>query len=123
MTRSITIALQIRGKGRRNVRITPRWAGEGLAVHKAVIIDGIGEPQFAENCPGIWTLTHVHSGMRAGMFHGNLWRAIAFAREWDAAFADLDISKVPAKLKKDYLAALAAACDGPSRLDIIEMGV
>ena len=33
------------------------------------------------------------------------------------------ISKVPAKLQQDYLAALAAANNGPSWKDIIEAGV
>lgn len=122
MTRTITIALQVRGKGRRDVQITPRWAGKGLAVHKTVIIDGNDEPQFEENCPGIWALTHVHTGMRAGMFHGNLRRAIAFARQWDAAFAAVTTSKVPQLLIRNYRAALYRAQGGPSEADMIEAG-
>lgn len=122
MSRTITIALQVRGKGKRLVQITPRWAGKGLAVHKSVIIDGNDEPVFDDNCPGIWTLTHVHTGMRAGMFHGNLQRAIAFARHWDEAFAAVTTSKVPQLLIRNYRAALCRAQDGSSEADMIEAG-
>ena len=118
----ITIAMQVRGKGRRNVRITPCWAGEGLAVHKPVIIDGNDEPVFEDNCRNIWTLTHVHTGMRAGMFHGTLQKAIAFARQWDEAFAAVT-SKMPQLLARNYREALCRAQDGPSEADMIEAGV
>lgn len=104
------------------MQITPRWAGKGLAVHETVIIDGNDEPQFEEKTSGIWTLTHVHTGMRASMFHGNLQRAIAFAREWDAAFAAVTTSKVPQLLIRNYRAALCSAQDGPSEADMIEAG-
>jgi hypothetical protein len=110
MTRPITIALQVRDKGRRDVQITPRWVGQGLAVHKPVISNGNGEPVFDYGCSGIWTLTHIHTGLCAGIFMGSLDRAKAFAREWDEAWAAVTSkSKVPARLRKDYLAALATA--------------
>ena len=118
MTRTIPIRLMTR-----TIEITPNWAGKGLAVHKTVVIDGNDEPVFKDNCPGIWTLTDVHTGMRAGMFHGNLQRAIAFARQWDAAFAAVATSKVPQLLTRNYRAALCRAQDWPSEADIIEAGV
>ena len=119
----ITVAMQVRGKRRPDVQITPRWAGKGLAIHKPVIIDGNDQPVFEDNCPSIWTLTHVHTGMRAGIFHGTLQKAIAFARQWDEAFAAVTTSKVPQLLSRNYRAALRRAQDGPSEADMIEAGV
>lgn len=124
MTSAITIALQVRGKGRRDVRITPCWAGKGLAVHRTVTIDGNDEPVFDDNCPGIWVLTHIHTGMSVGRFIGSFDRAKTFARQWDEAWAAVTSKgKVPAKLRKDYLTAFAAAINGHSRKGIIEAGV
>lgn len=119
----ITIALQVRGKGRRNVRITPCWAGEGLAVHKSVTLDGNDNPVFVDIGPNIWTLTHVHTGMRAGMFHGNVDQAMAFARQWDQAFAAVTTTEVPQLLARSYREALCQAQDEPSVADIFESGV
>lgn len=123
MTRGITIALQVRGKGRRDVRITPRWAGKGLAVHRTVIIVGNDEPQFEDNSPGIWALTHIPTGFGAGIFHGNLRRAIAFARQWDEQFAAVTGTKVPQRLQRNYRAALQQAQDEPTKDDFIEAGI
>ena len=88
-----------------------------------MIIDGNDQPVFEDNCPSIWTLTHVHTGMRAGIFHGTLQKAIAFARQWDEAFAAVTTSKVPQLLSRNYRAALRRAQDGPSEADMIEAGV
>lgn len=115
MTRLITIAFRVRG-----VEITPEWAGKGLAVHKPVAIDGAGgHPVFREE-RGRWCITHIHTGLSAGVFKGSLDHAKAFARKWDEAFAAVTTSKLPARLRQDYLAALQTANNGPSRQDIIE---
>lgn len=123
MTRMIPIKLAVRGHGQRIVLIKPHWAGKGIAIHKPVIIDGNDQPGFQCNCPGIWTLTHIHTGMGAGTFHGTLRNAIAFARQWDEAFAAVITSKVPQLLVQNYRAALCLAQDGPSEADMIEAGV
>lgn len=124
MTRAITIALQIRGKGRCDVHIIPRWVGKNLAIHKPVYLDGNYQPQFQEESRGVWKLTHVCTGFSAGTFFGSFDRAKAFAREWDEAFAAVTSSrKVPKPLSRNYRAALAAANKGPGRKDIIEAGV
>ncbi|MEB3317164.1 MAG: hypothetical protein VKO39_03365 [Cyanobacteriota bacterium] len=123
MTRAITIALQVLHRGRRDVQITPRWAGNGLAIHKAIFLDGNDQPHFVKNARGIWVLTHVPTGLGAGMFHGNLQRAIAFAREWDKAFAAVTTATVPQVLRRNYLEALCLAQDGPTEADMLEAGV
>jgi hypothetical protein len=112
MPRTITIALQVRGKGRREVQITPRWAGKGLAVHKPVIIDDNDQPVFRDWSINTWTLTHIHTGLSAGIFYGNLKRATAFARQWDEAFSAVITSNVPQQLIRDYSAALYGAAGG-----------
>ena len=123
MSRIIPVRICVRDKGERTFQITPNWAGKGLAIHKPLFIDGDGEPGFSEE-RGVWYITHIHTGLRSGMFTGSLDRAKAFARQWDEAWAAVTSkSKVPAKLRKDYLAALAAANNGPSRKDLIEAGV
>lgn len=119
MSRMIPITLQVRGKGKRIVQITPNWAGKNLAIHKPVFIDGDDQPGFEET-RSLWCITHVYSGMSAGRFEGSLDRAKAFARQWDKAWDVVTGCKVPVVLRRDYLSALAAASNGPSRKDIIE---
>jgi hypothetical protein len=125
MTDQITLRFRERPGGRqqRSVRINPRWAGQGLAVHKPVIIDGNHEPVFMDRCPGVWALSHVPSGYSAGRFYGSLTKAIRFARQWDARIAVVTTNKLPADLKREYLEALAVGSAGPSREDLIEAGV
>ena len=123
MSRTIPIHVMTRAHGERVIQIKPHWAGKGLAIHKPLFIDGDGEPGFREE-RGVWYFTHIHTGLLSGMFTGSLDRAKAFARQWDEAWAAVTSkNKVPAKLRKDYLAALAAANKGPSRKDLIEAGV
>ena len=124
MPRTIPVRIYVRDKGERTIRITPNWAGKGLAVHKPVsIAPETGEPVFYHS-QGLWVVTHVHTGLSLGRFVGNLDRAKAFARQWDEAWAAVTSKgKVLAKLRKEYLAAFAAASGGPSRKDLIEAGV
>ena len=123
MTRTIPIRLIHRPFGERTIKITPNSAGKGLAIHKPLFINIDGEPGFREE-RGFWCITHIHTGLGAGTFTGSLDRAKAFARQWDEAWAAVTSkARVPAKLRHDYLAALAAATNGPSRKDIIEAGV
>lgn len=123
MTRPISITISAGFNAWRDVQITPDWVGQGLAVHKPVTINKAGDPVFRED-RGVWQITHIHTGLGANRFIGSLDRAIAFARKWDEAFAAVTSkNKVPAELRKDYLAALQTANNGPSRQDITEAGV
>ena len=120
---TIPVHICVRDKGERIIQITPQWAGKGLALHKPVSIAlETGEHAFRHR-QGLWVVTHIPTGMSTGQFMGNFDRAKAFARQWDEAWAAVTSkSEVPAKLRKDYLAALAAN-NGPSRKDLIEAGV
>ena len=124
MTRTIPIRLMTRDHGERVIEIKPHWAGKGLALHKPVsMAPETGEPAF-HHTQGLWVVTHIHTGMSTGHFMGSLDRAKAFARQWDEAWAAVTSkSKVPVKLRKEYLAAFAAASAGPSRKDLIEARV
>lgn len=104
MTRPITIALRAR-----DVQIIPEWAGKSLAVHKPVAIDVAGGHPVFREVPGRWCITHIHTGLSAGVFTGSLDHAKAFASQWDGAFAAVTTSELPARLRQDYLAALAVA--------------
>lgn len=130
MSRTISVRHHVRNQGTRTIRITPHWAGKGLALHKPVIMAPETEESVLDHVhvfdhiPGLWVVTHIHSGMAAGRFMGSLDRAKAFARQWDEAWAAVaSKDQVPAKLRKEYLAALAAASGGPSRRDLVEAGV
>ena len=130
MPRTISVSLHVRNQGTRTIRITPHWAGKGLAIHKPVIMapeageSVLDHVHVFDHIQGLWVITHIHSGMAAGRFMGSLDRAKAFARRWDEAWAAVTSKdQVPAKLQREYLVALAAASNGPGRRDLVEAGV
>ena len=107
MSRTIPIKL-----ASKTVHITPRWAGKGIAIHKPLSLDVItGDPYFQE-APGVWCLTHIHTGMSIGRCHGNLNRAMAYARPWDAEFAALQPGQAMAPDRLKAWAAVAQEMRG-----------
>lgn len=72
----------------RTVRVTPHWAGKGIAIHKPIHINKNGQVSF-QQIQGYWKLTHIPTGMSLGCCMGSLDRAKTFAKAWDAEFAAL----------------------------------
>lgn len=107
MARQVEVELrfQVRDHGERRIKITPAWAGKGIAIHKPIGFDPeTCEPYFRE-VQGLWNLTHINTGLAMGSCHGNLDRAKGFARQWDADFAALQSGQAMAP---DRLQAWAA---------------
>ena len=113
MPRPVTLHYQTR-RGEKRVTITPAWAGKGIAIHKPILFDEDGEPQF-DDAIGLWRLSHIGTGMAIGSCMGSLDRAKGFAREWDAEFAALQPGDATAPLLStmapDRVEALKAALD------------
>jgi hypothetical protein len=82
-----TITLRA-ANGRERVDVAPRWCGRALAVHPPIKVDG-DRPAFVEKRRGLWAISATSCGLRAGTFRGPLRDAIALARLWDDAFADV----------------------------------
>ena len=72
--------------GTETATVATRWHGRALAVHSPLTIPKDG-PAFAEKVRGVWTISAVCCGLRAGTFRGPLRDAVALARLWDDAFA------------------------------------
>ncbi len=87
MTRTVELRFQIRDRGEQRIKITPAWAGKGIAIHKPIGFED-GEPYFKE-IQGLWNMTHINTGLAMGSCMGSLDRAKGFARAWDAEFAAL----------------------------------
>lgn len=92
------------------VTVTPRWRGRALAVHPP--IKG-GASTVAR---GVWVITHLVSGLRAGTFRGTLRDAVKLARAWDGAFADAvgDAVVAPSLRTWSQRFAWMRQCDGTS---------
>ena len=102
----VTLHYQTR-RGEKRVTITPAWAGKGIAIHKPILFDEDGEPQF-DDAIGLWRLSHIGTGMAIGSCMGSLDRAKAFAREWDAALAALNSG---AEMATDRIEAFKAVLE------------
>ena len=74
------------------VKIKPRWIGENLAVHREIIIrldcGGIIGQNPNKDDVFTWTVTHLNTGFRAGIFN-SLSAAISAAKMADFYFAGI----------------------------------
>lgn len=84
-TKQTTITVPLRN-GTETATVATRWHGRALAVHPPLKIE-TGRPAFAEKIRGVWTISAISCGLRAGTFRGPLRDAVALARLWDEAFA------------------------------------
>ena len=84
MSKFIPVAL-----ASRTIQIQPRWAGQGIAIHKPLTLDPITREPYLQSATGVWCLTHINTGLSLGRCYGSFDRALAFARPWDAEFAAL----------------------------------
>jgi hypothetical protein len=108
MTRTVELCFQFRDRGKQRIKITPAWAGKGIAIHKPIAFHpDTSEPYFQE-IQGLWNLTHVNTGLAMGSCYGSLDRAKGFARAWDAEFAALQPGEAMAP---DRLQAWAAVVE------------
>jgi hypothetical protein len=107
MTRTVKLRFQ-RHYGEHTVEITPAWTGKGIAIHKPVGFDADDDQPYFRQVQGLWSLTHVNSGLAMGNCHGNLDRAKLFARQWDAEFAALQAGEAMAP---DRIAAWKVVVD------------
>jgi hypothetical protein len=90
------------------IEITLAWAGKGIAIHKPVSFDADDDQPYFRQVQGLWSLTHINSGLAMGNCHGNLDRAKSFARQWDAEFAALQAGETMAP---DRIAAWKVVVD------------
>lgn len=105
MARQVELHFQVRDHGEKRIKITPAWAGNGIAIHKPIGFDPeTREPYFRE-VQGLWNLSHINTGLAMGSCHGNLDRAKGYARAWDEEFAALQPGQAMAP---DRLQAWAA---------------
>jgi hypothetical protein len=105
MARTVELRFQVRNRGERRIKITPAWAGKGIAIHKPIGFNpDTNEPYFQE-IQGLWKLTHINTGMSLGSCMGNLARAKSFARAWDDEFAALQAGEA---MPQERLQAWAA---------------
>jgi len=89
MARTIELRFQVRDHGEKRIKITPAWAGKGIAIHKPIRFDLDDGQFYLQEAQGVWRLSHINSGMSLGSCMGNLDRAKSFARAWDGEFAAL----------------------------------
>ena len=75
-----TISIQT-STGSREIEV--RWRGAFLAVHS---------PNGNEPVRGLWSITYMPAGLKAGSVATNLKAAIALAKAWDSRFASLDVA-------------------------------
>ena len=90
------------------IEITPAWAGKGIAIHKPVGFDVDDDQPYFRQVQGLWNLTHINSGLAMGSCHGNLERAKAYAKQWDAEFAALQAGQ---PMAPDRIAAWKAVVE------------
>lgn len=108
MPRTVQLRFQVRDRGEQRIKITPAWAGKGIAIHKPISLDpDTSEPYFQE-IQGLWRLSHINTGLALGSCHGNLDRAKSFARQWDAEFAALKAGEL---MPQERLKAWAAVME------------
>lgn len=108
MTRTVELCFQVRNRGVQRVKITPAWAGKGIAIHKPIAFDPDTREPYFQEIQGLWNLTHIATGMAMGACMGSLDRAKGFARQWDAEFAALQPGQAMAP---DRLQAWAAVVE------------
>ena len=101
MTRTVELRFQVRDRGEKRIKITPAWAGKGIAIHKPISFDPDTREPYFQEVQGLWRLSHINTGMSLGSCMGSLDRAKSFARAWDETFADLQEGE---KLSEDLLA-------------------
>jgi len=73
-----------------SMEVPVKYLGEALAVHKRVI----GFDKLSTE-PKQWTITHIESGMAAGIFRGPLDAAIKLASTWDPIFKETVLGSKP----------------------------
>lgn len=66
-----------------SMKVPVKYLGEALAVHQRVV----GFDKLSPTPEG-WTITHIESGMSAGLFDGPLDAAIKLASTWDPIFKE-----------------------------------
>ena len=101
MARTVELRFQVRDHGEKRIKITPAWAGKGIAIHKPIRFDSDDGQFYLQEAQGVWRLSHINSGMSLGSCMGNLDRAKSFARAWDETFAELQEGQ---KLSEDLMA-------------------
>ena len=75
MVRKITV--NVRNSATREIEA--KWVGNALALHKPVAGDA--------NCKlKGWTITHLDSGLIAGIYEGPYKEALKLAKTWDSVF-------------------------------------
>ena len=62
--------------------IPVKWKGIALAVHRPPVKGGLSKTRCW------WTITHIESGLAAGIYDGPLHEAIALAKAWDLTFSE-----------------------------------
>jgi hypothetical protein len=72
------IQIQVRDQTR---EIPAKWVGIALAVHRPSVERGLS------NVSCQWSITHIESGLTAGIYSGTLKDAIKLAKAWDHIFA------------------------------------
>ena len=107
MPRNVKLRFQ-RHHGEQTIEITPAWAGKGIAIHKPVGFDVDDDQPYFRQVQGLWNLTHINSGLAMGSCHGNLERAKAYAKQWDAEFAALQAGQ---PMTPDRIAAWKAVIE------------
>lgn len=69
------------------------WRGAHLAVHRIIKRDSDSDALTLSTAPARWTITHLSTGLSAcGTFNGAKQRAVALAKLWDGAFAEITAS-------------------------------
>lgn len=85
MSKSITVQTEYG-----SMKVQVKYLGEALAVHRRVI----GFNKLSTK-PKTWTITHIESGMSAGLFDGPLRDAIKLASTWDPIFKETILGPTP----------------------------
>ena len=96
MPRTVQLRFQVRDRGEQTVKITPAWAGKGIAIHKPISFDPDDDQFYFRQIQGLWKLTHINTGLGLGSCMGSMDRAKSFAKAWDAEFAALQAGEAMA---------------------------
>lgn len=107
MTRTVELRFQVRNYGEKRIKITPAWAGRGIAIHKPIAFDPDTREPYFQEIQGLWNLTHIPTGLAMGACFGSLDRAKGFARAWDAEFAALQPGEAMAPERLEAWKAVA----------------
>jgi hypothetical protein len=116
MARTVELRFQVRDHGEKRIKITPAWAGKGIAIHKPIASDPDTREPYFQEIQGLWRLSHINSGLALGACMGSLDRAKSFARAWDQTFADLqEGQRLPADVMADWAECLKEMDTEPPR--------